>query len=210
MENKMSQAIAKKNISTSGAAAAVSLSSDAQKLAQFIKTLCLVRAEAITLSSGKQSQVYFNMKRLAADPQAMRLAAKLLGARIIKHSDVNYIGGLELGAVPLIASVITQSQHLLCGFYIRKITKGHGLKKLIEGLKDESELKGQKVIILEDVTTTGRSSLEAVKAVREEGAQVKEVITLLDRQEGAAENLKKENIPLTAILRASDILYSAA
>ena len=186
------------------------LASDEQKLAQIIKTLCLVRGEAITLSSGKQSQVYFNMKRLAADPQAMRLAAKLLGARIIKHSDVNYIGGLELGAVPLIASVITQSQHLLCGFYIRKITKGHGLKKLIEGLKDESELKGQKVIILEDVTTTGGSSLEAVKAVREAGGQVKEVITLLDRQEGAAENLKAENITLTAILRASDILYSAA
>ena len=186
------------------------LASDEQKLAQIIKTLCLVRGEAITLSSGKQSQVYFNMKRLAADPQAMRLAAGLLLARILCHSDIQYIGGLELGAVPLIASVITQSQHPLRGFYIRKRTKGHGLKKLIEGLKDESELKGQKVIILEDVTTTGGSSLEAVKAVREAGGQVKEVITLLDRQEGAQENLKEENITLTAILRASDILYSAA
>ena len=206
----MSQAIAKKNISTSGAAAAAaaaaSLSSDEQRLAQFIKTLCLVRAEAITLSSGKQSQFYFNMKRLAADPQAMRLAAKLLDARIIEHSDVNYIGGLELGAVPLIAAVITQSQHPLRGFYIRKRTKGHGLKKLIEGLKDESELEGETIILLEDVTTTGGSSLEAVKAVREAGGQVKEVITLLDRQEGATENLKAENIPLSAILRASDIL----
>ena len=207
MKNKMSQAIAKKNISTSGAAAAAaSLSSDEQRLAQFIKTLCLVRAEAITLSSGKRSQVYFNMKRLAADPQAMRLAAKFLLARILCHCDIQYIGGLELGAVPLIAAVITQSQDPLSGFYIRKRTKGHGLKKLIEGLKDESELEGQKVIILEDVTTTGGSSLEAVKAVREAGGQVKEVITLLDRQEGAQDNLKKENIPLTAILRASDIL----
>ena len=109
------------------------LASDEQRLAQFIKTLCLVRAEAITLSSGKQSQVYFNMKRLAADPQAMRLAAGLLLQRIIEHADVNYIGGLELGAVPLIAAVITQSQHPLHGFYIRKRTKGHGLKNSLKG-----------------------------------------------------------------------------
>ncbi len=190
-----------------------------QEVKKFIKDLCLIRGDKITLASGKQSDVYFNMKRLAADPRAMRLVARIFLEYIGEHSDVRYIGGLEMGAVPLTAAILAQPeavQSRLRGFYIRKETKGHGLKKLIEGLANERELKGQKIILLEDVTTTGNSSLDAVRVVREAGADVQEIITLLDREEGAAENIKKENIKkeniekenlkLTAIFRARDIL----
>ncbi len=180
-----------------------------QRIAQYIKDLCLIQGGEITLASGTQSSVYFNMKRLAADPQAMRFVAQIFLQHITQHPDVKYIGGLEMGAVPLTAAVLAQpeaAQSELRGFYIRKETKRHGLKKLIEGLADESEFKGQKIIILEDVTTTGDSSLEAIRIARKAGADVQEIITLLDREEGAAENLQKENLNLTAIFRASDIL----
>ena len=87
---------------------------------------------------------------------------------------------------------------------MRKQAKEHGARKLVEGLAPGESLQGKRVVILEDVTTTGGSSMKAIEAVRAEGAIVERVITVVDRLEGAADTFKAAGIPFTAILTAAD------
>jgi orotate phosphoribosyltransferase len=88
---------------------------------------------------------------------------------------------------------------------VRKQTKEHGTKSLVEGLKRSDSLKGKRVVILEDVTTTGGSSLKAIEAVRSEGAEVVKVLTMVDRQEGATDAFAKAGIPFAALVTAAEL-----
>jgi len=87
---------------------------------------------------------------------------------------------------------------------VRKQAKEHGARKLVEGLAPGETLNGRRVVILEDVTTTGGSSLRAIDAVKAEGAVIESVITVVDRLEGAAEAFKAAGIPFHALLTAAD------
>ena len=111
-----------------------------------------------------------------------------------------------MGAVPLVASVIQQSfpHRPLGGIFVRKQPKDHGTRRLIEGLGREDSLAGKTVVLLEDVTTTGGSVLKAASAVRDEGASVPSVVTVLDRLEGASDYLKRENFALRAVPTSRD------
>ena len=176
-------------------------------LQDYIVELCLVRGD-ITLSTGIKSDTYFNMKPLMVNPASLQLACHAIAAEIPSGTD--YIGGLEMGAVPLTAGVLAlhevQLKGELKGFFIRKQAKAHGLQKLIEGLAEGESLKGKQVVMIEDVTTSGGSALRALEAVRAEGAIVNHVITLLDREEGAKENFAKAGIQLLPCLTKSDII----
>jgi orotate phosphoribosyltransferase len=125
--------------------------------------------------------------------------------------DVDYIGGLALGAVPLI-SVITmlsnRQDRPIPGFFVRKEVKDHGTMKLVEGLTEDS-LKGKRVAILDDVTTTGSSAMIAVRAAQECGAKIILVLSVVDREEGAVEFYAQQGIPFKAMFNASDFLNSA-
>jgi orotate phosphoribosyltransferase len=117
------------------------------------------------------------------------------------------VGGLEMGAVPIAAAVAAVSfakGRPLPAFFVRKLAKEHGTQSLIEGLVKGETIKGKRVIIVEDVTTTGGSSLKAVEAVRSEGASVVRVITIVDRLEGAAETFAKGGITFSPILTVQD------
>ena len=112
-----------------------------------------------------------------------------------------------MGAVPLATAVAVLSHaqgRPLSAFFVRKQTKEHGARKLVEGLAPGETLQGKRVVILEDVTTTGGSSMKAIDAVRAEGAVIERVITVVDRLEGAAETFKAAGIPFTALLTAVD------
>lgn len=177
---------------------------DRPRLIALIEKLCLVRGDVV-LASGKKSNYLFDMKPLMMDPEAIRCAASALVEKIPDNTD--YIGGLEMGAVPLTTAILTlHTKNKWKGFFVRKHSKGHGLKKLIEGLEAGINLKGKNITLIEDVTTTGGSALKAVKIIQDEGGIVKTVITLLDRKEGAAENFAKEGIELKACLTTSDII----
>ena len=126
----------------------------------------------------------------------------------IKGLNADCIGGLEMGAVPLIAPVAMRSPDFgrrLPGFFVRKAIKDHGTKKRVDG----ADIAGKSVVILEDVTTTGGSAMDAVKAVEEAGAKVALVLSILDRGEGAAELYAKAGIPFTSLFHAAEFLAAS-
>jgi orotate phosphoribosyltransferase len=133
------------------------------------------------------------------------VASHILDA--MEGNSADFVGGLEMGAVPLATAVAVASHNRgrpLNAFFVRKQAKEHGAKKLVEGLAPGETLQGKRVVIVEDVTTTGGSSMKAIEAVRAEDAIVDRVISLVDRLEGAADNFRAAGIPFTAILTIDD------
>lgn len=164
------------------------------------------RLGRIVLASGRESDFYFDMKPAMLDPDGAALLAELI-LQAIQGVDADCIGGLEMGAVPLIAPVAMKSPDFgrhLPGFFVRKAVKDHGTKKRIDG----ADIAGKTVVILEDVTTTGGSAMDAVKAVQDAGAKVALVLSILDRGEGAAELYAKAGVPFKSLFRAEEFLAS--
>lgn len=177
---------------------------DRERLRALIKERSFGRRKVV-LASGRESGFYFDMKPTMFDPEGAALLAKLIVARLGDH-DVDFVGGLELGAVPLVACVAALSHaqgRPLPGFFVRKAVKDHGTRKRIEGT---DSLKSRRVVILEDVTTTGGSALQAVEAVREAGGETVLVLTMVDRQEGAAESFAASGIPFASLFAADEFL----
>ena len=162
------------------------------------------RRGRVVLASGRESDYYFDMKPAMLDPDGAVLMAALI-LQQIQDVKADCVGGLEMGAVPLIAPVAMQSHKFgraLPGFFVRKTVKDHGTKKRIDG----NDIAGKTVVILEDVTTTGASAMDAVNAVTEAGAKVALVISILDRGEGAAELYANAGIPFKSLFRAEEFL----
>jgi orotate phosphoribosyltransferase len=158
------------------------------------------------LASGRSSSFYFNMKPTMLDPEGAHLIATLTLASL-EGTEADLIGGLEMGAVPLAVSAAVTSHKTgrpLRAFFVRKQAKEHGARKLVEGLGPGETLEGKRVVILEDVTTTGGSAMKAIEAVRAEGGIVTQVVTVVDRLEGAADTFKAAGIPFRALLTAAD------
>ncbi|MFZ2108035.1 MAG: orotate phosphoribosyltransferase [Roseiarcus sp.] len=162
----------------------------------------------ITLSSGKKSDFYFDMKPSMLDAKGAHLMAKLLLAEVVEVGG-DYVGGLEMGAVPITGAVCAYSHVVnapINGFFVRKTAKEHGSKKRVEGFARNENLRDKKLVVIDDVTTSGASALLAVVACREAGADVLLVVSILDRGEGASETFAAENINFKSIFHASDFL----
>jgi len=164
--------------------------------------------EAFTLASGRSSRWFFDMKPVMMNPEAGRLVGELMNVRC-DDIGADFVGGLELGAVPLAALVIaTDFTSDRLGFMVRKQAKGRGGRKTNNppGIEGASIANGGRVIILEDVTTTGGSAIQAVKRIEEEtDCEVVAVISILDRQEGGKEAFEEAGIPFESLLVRSDI-----
>lgn len=147
------------------------------------------------LASGGRSGLYFEMKESLLDPEGIDLASDMVLQAMERFPNVDAVGGLELGACPIVTAVCLKSRGTrnLAGFYVRKHRKERGARQLIDGpVKPNSN-----VIILDDVTTKGGSVMQAVHAVRDElNCNVLAVVTIVDRSEGANEALKKEGLEL--------------
>ena len=173
------------------------------KLFALLKEKALRRGRVV-LASGRESDFYFDMKPAMLDPDGATLMSELI-LQYIQDVKADCIGGLEMGAVPLIAPVAMRSPEIgrrLPGFFVRKAVKDHGTKKRIDGC----DIAGKTVVILEHVTTTGGSAMDAVKAVEEAGAKVALVLSILDRGEGAAELYEAAGIPFKSLFRAEEFL----
>ncbi|MBZ2166121.1 orotate phosphoribosyltransferase [Methanobacterium spitsbergense] len=167
------------------------------QLIKLLKDNHVVKYGKFTLSSGKESNYYVDMKRAITDPIILTKVAEIISEKL-DTNDVDKIAGPALGAIPIVTAVsILSSIPMLM---IRKEKKGYGTSELIEGDLQE----GDKVIVLEDVTTTGGSLIKAVKAVSENGGLVKKAFVIVDRDEGAIDNLKKEGIELEPLVSVND------
>jgi len=158
------------------------------------------------LASGRRSTLYIDARLTTMSPQGLALIGPL-GLRAIREAGwlPDSIGGLTLGADPIAYAISywsTVDTPLIRSFTVRKETKTHGTRKLIEGPFNT----GDTTVIIEDVVTTGTSALKAVDAVRESGGTVLGILALIDRQEGGSEVLQSAGLRLKSLVTASQIL----
>jgi orotate phosphoribosyltransferase len=157
-----------------------------------------------TLASGRKSNYYFNCKPTTLDPEGMNLIGAIV-FDILKDTNVTAAGGLTLGADPIAnaVSVISyQKGKPIKSFIVRKDVKDHGTKSAIEG----NVRPGEKVAIIDDVITTGASTITAIEQARKEGLNVELVITLIDREEGGKENILQHVDNIKTILTRTEIM----
>lgn len=170
-----------------------------QELITALKACGAVRYGDFTLASGKKSKYYIDIKKASTDPKTLKLIARQAAIKI-KEMDVNIVAGVELGGVPLATAVSLETELPL--LIVRKATKEYGTKSRFVGNINP----GDKIVMLEDVTTSGGSVRNAIEITRETGANVKYVISVVDREEGAKENLKEAGTELVPLVTASDLL----
>lgn len=178
-----------------------SMNANIQKLRLILQELALLinYDQPYMLSSGVESPYIFNVKNICFNDGLIFLADALLD--ILKDEEFDYISGLEVGAIPIIEMVCCRSRSNLSkkpidGFFVRKAPKKHGTKNKIDGICEIEKLSNATIIVLDDVTTTGKSVLNSIKELRSLNCKIDKVITVIDRKEGAKENLIKEGIKL--------------
>lgn len=166
------------------------------------------RTGRFTLSSGKESDVYFNMKLTMMHPRGAELTARAF-LQLARDLGVDYVSGLEMGAVPVIgsmAAIASIDAIPIRMTFVRKEAKQHGTQDVIEGLGPAESLAGKKVLVVDDVATSGGSILQAIEEIRRAGGLVEHAACLLDREEGAAENLAAHGVHLHAVLTGSEFV----
>jgi orotate phosphoribosyltransferase len=142
-----------------------------------------------TLASGKRSSYYINSKKVLFHGEAIALLGGLLYEATC-DLDIQAIGGLEIGAIPLSTAAVLhyrQAGKTLEGFFVRKQAKGHGSNERLEGRVNA----GDRVVVVDDVLTTGESVVKAIEAVESCGATVARIVCIVDRLQGAGERLAK-------------------
>ena len=156
------------------------------------------------LVSGRISNYYFNCKAVALHPEGMHLIGNLI-FEMIKDLGIKGIGGLTLGADPIAYAVAYTSflkGNPIEAFIVRKTPKSHGTMQLIEG----NVKKGDRVVIVDDVITTGKSTIEAITKAKEDGLEVVKVITFIDRQEGGREAIEALGYKVDSVITRDEVM----
>ncbi len=159
---------------------------------------------AFKLVSGRMSRFYVNCKPTTLSPLGMYLAGHLVFYEL-ENTDITGVGGLTFGADPIAVATAFASQlnkKPVKAFSIRKTKKDHGIIKWIEG----DMAQGEKVAIIDDVATTGGSTIKAIERARDEGLEVVKAVILVDRQEGGLENIKKYVPDVSAIVTRDELM----
>ncbi len=185
----------------------MSLDGDRARLLELLRTLSFERRKVI-LASGRESDFYIDCKRTALTAEGHVLVGRLLFEKVRKVRPlVRGVGGLTLGADP-IASAIALTSFLqgepVDSFVVRKEPKGHGTGQWIEGRKTIPD--GSRVVVIEDVVTTGGSALKAIERCRAEKLEPVACVALVDRLEGGREAIEAQGVPLDPLFTRKDFI----
>lgn len=175
------------------------------RLLQIIKDLSYEEGDFI-LASGKRSTYYIDAKETTLNPEGMYLTGNIMYTMVRAISDIDAVGGVSIGGDPLVCAVVLSAYRKkdnLVGFLIRKEPKGHGTNRWVEGGKNLR--KGMNVIILEDVVTTGGSSLKAIEGTEKEGYNVRGIVAILDRLEGGKDAIESKGYTFKSIFTLKDL-----
>jgi orotate phosphoribosyltransferase len=185
----------------------VSIEADRARLLELLRTLSFERRKVV-LASGRESDFYIDCKRTALTAEGHVLVGRLLFDRVRKVRPlVRGVGGLTLGADP-IASAVALTSFLqgepVDSFIVRKEPKGHGTGQWIEGRKTIPD--GSRVVVIEDVVTTGGSALKAIERCRAEKLEPVACVALVDRLEGGREAIEAQGVPLDPLFTRKDFI----
>jgi len=170
-------------------------------LSDHLKECGAIKFGDFTLASGKKSKYYIDIKKASANPRILKLIAREISEKIKDYSiDADYIGCVALGGVPIAVAVSLETDLPL--IIIRKEAKEYGTKGQIVG----DFIKNCRVLMVEDVATTGGSVMKAIQLLRDEGLIIRNVIVVVDREEGAHMALAEEGLELTPLVRIRDLL----
>lgn len=175
---------------------------DREKLIELVKRDALLFGD-FTLASGRKSSYYIDCRNVTLSAAG----AALIGEGIftlLRDVAFDAVGGPSLGADPIVGAVLAYAGRRELpwrGFLVRKVAKEHGGGKLIEG----PVRRGDRVVVLEDVATSGGSILRAVVALEQEGCTVVRIVTVLDRLAGASELFREKGYPFTSLLTLTDL-----
>lgn len=170
-------------------------------LLHLLKDCGAIKFGDFTLASGKKSKYYIDIKKASANPYILKLMAGEISKKMKVHSiDADYIGCVALGGVPIAVAVSLETDLPL--IIIRKEAKEYGTKGQVVG----DFIKNSRVLMVEDVATTGGSVIKAIKLLRDEGLIIRNVIVVVDREEGAHAALANEGVELTPLVRIGDLL----
>jgi orotate phosphoribosyltransferase len=162
----------------------------------------------VVLASGRVSDFYIDLKNTLLHPRGIDLVSHLMMANLKKYEGELFgVGGPTMGADPMVSAISLKSlswKQPLMAFYIRKEAKAHGTSQWVEGIKNFTS--GSKVFVLEDVVTSGASSLKAVEKAREAGLNVLGIHTVVDREEGGREKIESSGLQFMTLFTKSDIL----
>jgi orotate phosphoribosyltransferase len=178
-----------------------------RRLLKILKELSYEEGDFL-LASGKRSTFYIDCKETTLNAEGMYLVGHLMYQRVLgmPGAEIEAVGGVSVGGDPLVCSTVITSYALrspIPGFFIRKEPKGHGKNLWIEGAKNLQA--GMNVVILEDVVTTGGSTLKAMDVVRQAGLNVRGVIALLDRLDGGRQAIEAKGVLFDSIFTLDDI-----
>jgi orotate phosphoribosyltransferase len=169
------------------------------RLAALVRELAVVHGR-ITLSSGAQADYYVDLRRVTLHHEAAPLIGRLI-RELTADWSYQAVGGLTLGADPVAVAVLHAPGPPVDAFVVRKSVKEHGMQRRIEG----PDVAGRAVLAVEDTSTTGASVLTAVAALREAGADVVGVATVVDRDTGAREAVEAAGLPYRAVLSSREL-----
>jgi orotate phosphoribosyltransferase len=184
---------------------------DREKLRSLLATRSFKRDEVrgFLLASGIRSRIYFNLKTTMLHPEGAAECGRGL-LSLVQQLDADYIAGLEMGAVPLLSVVSALSSDAakpLPAVFVRKKPKDHGTSLMIEGLDElgGDRLAGKRVVLIDDVATSGGSILLAADQISAAGGEVRDAIVIVDRQQGADAKLAARGIALHTLFTAADL-----
>lgn len=170
---------------------------DKNDLIKLLKESEAIQFGRFILTSGAVSDYYIDIKKASTNPEILKKISKLMAEYTKGY---NILAGMELGAVPLVVALSLETN--IPYVILRKEKREHGTNKQIEGV----EINGKRVLLVEDVTTSGGSVVKAIQIIRENKGIVDEVIAIVDRESGAEEKLRNVDVSFIPLISVSDIL----
>lgn len=169
------------------------------KLAKVLCEANIIKFGLFSLASGRKSPVYVDIRVLPSSPEPFSAVIEEL-AKKVKELKVDIVAGAETAGIPIAAGIGLKSK--LPMVYVRKRAKSYGTMSFIEGVLE----KDQKVVLIDDMITDGKSKMRFIEGIRKEGAVCKDVLVVLDREQGGAETLAAEDINLHSLIALKELL----
>ncbi|MAH33411.1 orotate phosphoribosyltransferase [archaeon] len=170
-----------------------------EKIAKALADANVVKFGKFELASGKISPIYIDLRILPSYPEPMAIVTEEL-CKLIKKLQVDIVAGAETAGIPLAAAISIKSKIPM--IYVRKRPKSYGRMEMVEGVLK----KDQKVVLIDDMATNGYSKVKFISGIRHSGGIVNDTVIVLDRGQGASENLAKENVKLHSLITLKELL----